>query len=261
MSGIISIVIGAFTILYAFGIKYFPRRMRIRKPFRLVSLWNREPFSPTGWKSKYYVDVANNPELQRLYFVNYLVTGVLFILSGLIGLFFDINVAYFMLLAAGISGFLFLYAKQRATGEIEVWKWVLLAVLFLGVVIGWSVSYKESKVEVLAEKFSVSGDYGIEVPYQAIDSVLVVDELPATKYCKAGYSFGASKKGKFRLKDGTDATFYVLGKEKPYLKLYTYFGFVIVNCKTTAETEQLIEELKPKIGEKLKTKLKNYDLD
>ena len=250
MSNFISIIIGVCVILYAFVIKYFPERTHIRKPFRLVSLWNREPFSPTGWKSKYYVDVANNPELQRLYFINNLVTGVLFILSGLIGLFFDINVAYFMLAAAGISGFLFLYAKQRATGEIEIWKWVLLAVLFFGVLIGWSMSYKDSKVELLPEKFSVSGDHGMEMPYQAIDSVLVVDELPATKYCKAGYSFGASKKGKFRLKDGSDATFYLLGKEAPYLEMYTNFGHFYVNRRTAAETEQLIEELRDKIGEK-----------
>ena len=250
MSNFISIIIGVCVILYAFVIKYFPERSHIRKPFRLVSLWNREPFSPTGWKSKYYVDVANNPELQRLYFINYLVTGELFLLSGLIGLFFDINVAYFMLAAAGISGFLFLYAKQRVTGEIEIWKWVLFAVLFFGLLIGWSVSSKESKVEALPEKFSVSGDYGIEMPYQAIDLARVVDELPATMYCKAGYSFGASKKGKFRLKNGSDATFYLLGKEAPYLEMYTNSNHIFVNRRTSAETEQLIEELRNIIGDK-----------
>jgi len=247
MSNLISIIIGIGLILNAFRIRYIPDRVRIRKPFRLVSLWNREPFSAKGWKSKYYVELADNPELQRLYFINYLVTGVLFILPGVIGLAFGINVAYFMLFATIVSGGMFLYAKQRVTGKIEAWKWVLFAVVIFGVVIGWSLSYKESKVEVGSEMLSIEGDYGMTVYYESIDSVKVVTELPKTKYCKAGYSFGGSKKGEFRLKDGSDAKFYLLGKEAPYLMLYTRNGMILVNRKTTEETDTLIEQLSSKI--------------
>ena len=253
MSNLISIAIGVLVILNAFRIKYLPEKVRIRKPFRLVSFWNREPFSPKGWMSKYYVDVANNPELQRLYFINYLVTGVLFVVPGVIGFAFGINVAYYMLFATFVSGAMFLYAKQRVTGKIDAWKWVLFAVLFCGSVILWSVTYKHSKVEVLPETFAIEGDHGIEMPYQSIDSVKVITELPKTKYCKEGYSITRSKKGEFRLKDGSDAKFYILGKEAPYLQMYTNAGVIFVNRKTVAETEQLIEELKPIIGEKLVT--------
>ena len=247
MSNLISIAIGFILILNAFRIRYVPDSVRIRKPFRLVSLWNREPFSAKGWKSKYYVELADNPELQRLYFINYLVTGVLFVIPGLMGLAFGINVAYFMLFATFVSGAMFLYAKQRVTGKIDAWKWVLFAVLFFGVVIGGSMSYKSSNVEVLPETFAIEGDYGIEMPYQGIDSVKVITELPKTKYCKAGYSITRSKKGEFRLKDGSDAKFYILGKEAPYLQMYTHAGVIFVNRKTAAETEQLIEELNDKI--------------
>lgn len=250
MSNLISIIIGVLLILNALRIRYVPDKVRIKKPFRLVSLWNREPFSAKGWKSKYYDDLVGNPELQMLYFINYLVSGALFVFSGLMGLAFGINVVYFMLFATIISGVMFLFAKQRVTGEVEVWKWVLFAVAFFGVVIEWSMTYKESKVEVLPDMLFIEGDYGRTLYYQSIDSVLVVDELPATKYCKAGYSFGSAKKGEFCLKDGSDAKFYLLGKQPPYLKMFTHGGLVFVNRKTTAETEQLIEELKPKIGEK-----------
>ncbi len=247
MSNLISIAIGFILILNAFRIRYVPDSVRIRKPFRLVSLWNREPFSAKGWKSKYYVELADNPELQRLYFINYLVTGVLFVIPGLMGLAFGINVAYFMLFATFVSGAMFLYAKQRVTGKIDAWKWVLFAVLFFGVVIGGSMSYKSSKVEVFSETFAIEGDYGIEMPYQGIDSVKVITELPKTKYCKVGYSITRSKKGEFRLKDGSDAKFYILGKEAPYLQMYTHAGVIFVNRKTAAETEQLIEDLNDKI--------------
>ena len=134
MSGLISIVIGVFVILYAFSIRYFPEKTRIRKPFRLFSIWNREPFSKKGWKSKYYEDLVENPELQWLYFINYLVTGILFILSGLLAYFLGVDAAYFMLVVAAISVVLFTIGRQRITGEVEIWKWVLIGLVVVGLV-------------------------------------------------------------------------------------------------------------------------------
>ena len=197
MSNLFSIIIGVVLILNAFRIRYVPDSVRIRKPFRLVSLWNREPFSAKGWKSKYYVDLDNNPELQRLYFINYLVTGVLFILPGLMGLAFGISVAYFMLFAAIVSGVMFLYAKQRVIGRIEAWKWVLFAVVVFGVVIGWSMSYKDSKVEVLPEMLSIEGDFGRTVHYESIDSVKVVTELPKPSIARQATTLAVAKKASF----------------------------------------------------------------
>ena len=136
MSGLISIVIGVFAILYAFSIRYFPEKTRIRKPFRLFSLWNREPFSKKGWKSKYYDDLVENPELQWLYFINYLVTGILFILSGLLAYFLGVEASIFMLVSGAVSVVLFMIGRQRITGEVEVGKWVFLAVVIVCIVVG-----------------------------------------------------------------------------------------------------------------------------
>lgn len=135
MSGLISIVIGVFAILYAFSIRYFPEKTRIRKPFRLFSIWNREPFSKKGWKSKYYEDLVENPELQWLYFINYLVTGILFILSGVLAYFLGLDATTFMLVAGVISVVLFVIGRQRITGEVEVWKWVVFAVVVIGLLL------------------------------------------------------------------------------------------------------------------------------
>jgi hypothetical protein len=135
MSGLISIVIGVFAILYAFSIRYFPEKTRIRKPFRIFSIWNREPFSKKGWKSKYYEDLVENPELQWLYFINYLVTGILFILSGLLAYFLGMDASTFMLVAGAVSVVLFMIGRQRITGEVEVWKWVVLAVVVIGLLL------------------------------------------------------------------------------------------------------------------------------
>lgn len=142
MSNLISIIIGIVLILNAFRIRYIPDRVRIRKPFRLVSLWNREPFSAKGWKSKYYVELVDNPELQRLYFINYLVTGILFILSGVLAYFLGLDATAFMLVAGAVSVVLFMIGRQRITGEVEVWKWVLLAVVIVCIVIAYFMEKK-----------------------------------------------------------------------------------------------------------------------
>ena len=135
MSSIVSIVIGILTILYAYVIKYHPEKKRIRKPFRLVSLWRREPFSSKGWKSRYYEDLTENPDLQWLYFINYLVTGILFILSGLLAYFLGVDAELFMLVVVAISVVLFTIGRQRITGEVEIGKWVLIGLVVVGLVV------------------------------------------------------------------------------------------------------------------------------
>jgi hypothetical protein len=195
-------------------------------------------------------DVELDPRLQKFYFVNYLITGILWILTGLIGWLFGMKLTYVMFALAIIGGIAVYVAKWRIMGGAQKWPLVVLALAVVLVVVFSIWAVKDSKVEVLPEFFSVEGDYGMTTPYQAIDSVLVINSLPSIKYCKDGYSILGNKKGEFRLKDGTDAKFYLLGKEAPYLKLYTHSGLILVNRKTAAETEQLIDELRNKVGDK-----------
>jgi hypothetical protein len=141
--------------------------------------------------------------------------------------------------------------RWRYTGVINKWSFAGLAILLSLIVVYHIWLTKDSKVEVLANEFSIEGNYGLSMAYQGIDSVFVVDELPSTRHCKDGHSILGCKKGEYRLKDGSDAKFYLLGKKAPYLKMYTHTGVIFVNRKTAAETEQLIEELRDKIGDKI----------
>ena len=147
-----------------------------------------------------------------------------------------------------------LIVKWRYTGEFYKWVFIILvALLSLG--IGYHIwAFQSSKVEVLPDKLSIKGSYNQKIPYQDIDSVFVVNELPETKYCSQGNILFPVKRGVYRLENVPDAMFYVLGKEGPYLMMYTMYTYpnlIIVNRKTPAETGQLIEELKEKIGDKI----------
>lgn len=234
---IVYILFGLIPIYQAFQVK--------RNPMKIRNLRKMKALQP---------DVELDPRLQQLYFVNYLITGILWILTGLIGWLFGMKLTYVMFALAIIGGITVFVAKWRIMGETPKWHLVMLALAVVLLIVYHIWLVKDSKVEVLPETFAVEGDYGIEMPYQAIDSVFLVEALPAVKYCKDGYSVFGNKKGEFRLKEGSDAKFYLLGKEAPYLKLYTHNGLILVNRKTAEETEKLIMELKPMIGEKMKNR-------
>ena len=234
---IVYILFGLFPIYQAFQVK--------RNPMKIRNLRKMKALQP---------DVELDPRMQQFYFVNYLITGILWMLTGIIGWYFGMKLTYVMFALAIIGGITVFVAKWRIMGETPKWHLVMLALAVVLVIVYHIWLVKDSKVEVLPETFAVEGDYGIEMPYQAIDSVFIVEALPAVKYCKDGYSVFGNKKGKFRLKDGSDAKFYLLGKEAPYLKLYTHNGLILVNRKTAEETDKLIMELKPMIGEKMKNR-------
>jgi len=175
-------------------------------------------------------------------------------LTGFIGWYFGMKLTYVMFALTIIGGIAVLIARWRYTGVVQAWQLVVLALGIVLMVVYSLWAFRSSKVEVLPDMLSIEGDYGRTVYYVSIDSVKVVTELPKTKYCKEGYSVLGNKKGEFRLKDGSDAKFYLLGKEAPYLKLYTRNGLILVNRKTAEETEKLIMELEPLIGEKMKNR-------
>ena len=234
---IVYTLFGLIPIYQAFLVK--------RNPMKIRNLRKMKALQP---------DVELDPRLQQLYFVNYLITGILWMLTGLIGWLFGMKLTYVMFALAIIGGITVFVAKWRIMGETPKWHLVMLALAVVLVIVYHIWLIKDSKVEVLPETFAVEGDYGIEMPYQAIDSVFIVEALPAVKYCKDGYSVFGNKKGEFRLKEGSDAKFYLLGKEAPYLKLYTRSGLILVNRKTAEETEKLIMELEPMMGEKMKNR-------
>ena len=149
-------------------------------------------------------------------------------------------------------GLVWYIVRWRCTGKFNKWGFIVLATL-VSLGIGYNIwAYQSSKVEVLPDKLSIEGNYGIAIPYQSIDSVFILNELPETGHCIDGHNLLSGKRGKYRLENGPVAMFYVLRKKGPYLMMYTYPGLIIVNRKTAAETEQLIEELREKIGDKMK---------
>ena len=190
--------------------------------------------------------------MQKCLIFIYLSFGISLVLIKWLDNFVDGTLIVTLIVALFLAGFI---VKWRYTGEFYKWVFITLAAL-LSLSIGYHIwVFQCSKVKVLSDKFSIKGSYNQTIPYQSIDSVFVVNELPVTKYCMGNHSLFPDKRGVYRLENGHVAMFYVLGKEGPYLMMYTMYTYpslIIVNRKTAAETERLIEELRDKIGDKMK---------
>ena len=168
---------------------------------------------------------------------------------------FDFDNVTFALLVVFVL--ILIIVQRHLTGEVYLWHWLVFALLIGMMIVFSSWLRNDTKVKVQDKKLCIERvfwqAYWQKVDYTSIDSVLVVDELPRTKYgCFEGYSYLGSKIGVYRLKEGSEAKFCVLNKKAPFLEIYTQEGRYFVNRKTAAETEQLIEELREKIGDKMK---------
>lgn len=202
----------------------------------------RDKFMQKVMKEQKGVDYEKGMQKCLIFF--YLSFGVSLVLFNWLGNLVDPP----MILTINVALFLALFiVGWRYTGDFSKWVFVILAVL-LSLGIGYHIwASQGSKVEVLPDKLSIEGNYDITIPYQSIDSVFVVNELPETSYCIYGHNLFRGKRGEYRLENGPKANFFVLRKEAPYLMMYTDSGLILVNRKTAEETEQLIEELKDKI--------------
>ena len=107
---IVYVLFGFFPIYQAFLVKRNPMKIRYFRKMKAL-----QP------------DVELDPRLQKFYFVNYLITGILWILTGLIGWYFGMNPTYVMLALAIIGGFVLFVAKWRIMGEASAWHLVILA--------------------------------------------------------------------------------------------------------------------------------------
>ena len=227
-------IIGLISIYQAFRIKRDPKRVYAFK--RVIDKQLGE---------------AYEAGMQKYYYYTYLATGLAWILAALFGWLFGFDVAVTMLALLLILVLLpGAFIAKLNTGKVMFWHWMLLVLCVAALVFCHLWNLKESKVEVYSEKIAFE-QYWFGIDYQSIDSVKVVDKLPRTVYSYVGESVLGNKKGEFRLRDGSRAKFYVLSKEAPYLEMYTNSGLILVNRKTAEETEQLIEELKEKIGNKI----------
>lgn len=120
--------------------------------------------------------------------------------------------------------------------------------LTLGMVIFLFVrGWQDNEVHFHHDKISITGMYGIEVPFSDIDTVYLADKLPKITMRVDGFATGTILKGKFRSAEYGDLTLLINEKKSPYLAIFRKNGTPLFYTGKGVDEAALVDQISGKI--------------
>lgn len=174
---------------------------------------------------------------------------IYFVLGLLLYYFVDTDVAgIFLAIAPLLAVFIQTYKsskyiKEKNNKSTKIALIILTAIIvFVGVLL--AVGYKENEIIVEKSSLTITGVYGETIQFVAIDSLALLDSLPAIRMKTNGFALGSASKGKFTTKAGEAVTLILNRKQSPYLFLQKTDGTKIYYAADSAKTKQVYDQLK-----------------
>ena len=133
--------------------------------------------------------------------------------------------------------------KEQHLEKPSKWALVIIALTMVSVVVVIVVSSKPASISLGGESFKTSGGYGIEVRYDEIVSMEILEKMPAMKMRINGSSTAGVSKGWFLTKEGEKCLLFVNYNGGPYIELRTADQLVYMNCASREKTLEIIETL------------------
>lgn len=107
------------------------------------------------------------------------------------------------------------------------------------------MSYLPTKAVFKEDKIDFTGSYGTELMRSEIQSVVLLDSIPAIQLRNNGVSVGSIKKGSFKLESWGSTYLLLNSLDAPFLVIQRKNGKRLVfNGKTGADTEAVYQKLK-----------------
>jgi hypothetical protein len=183
--------------------------------------------------------------------------GISFITIGtLIGLFWDKDVLGYHIGITPIIAYLFFFIKTKDIDkssssstkvQAKIGAGVLLATLIF-VIILFVWSERESRMHMYKDEVSISGPYGLTIPFNEMDSIVLLEKIPKIRLRLNGISTSSVSKGKFK---GAGQSRYHLLLDKPYKQAVIIYRSkdipVIISLDQVVE-EELYISLKEKLA-------------
>ena len=183
--------------------------------------------------------------------------GISFITIGtLIGLFWDKDVLGYHIGITPIIAYLFFFIKTKDIDkssssstkvQAKIGAGVLLATLIF-VIILFVWSERESSIQIYKDEVSISGPYGLTIPFAEMDSIVLLEKIPKIRLRLNGISTSNVSKGKFK---GAGQSRYHLLLDKPYKQAVIIYRSkdipVIISLDQVVE-EELYISLKEKLA-------------
>lgn len=134
------------------------------------------------------------------------------------------------------------YNIQNNNKSAKVVGALLVGIIVLVIGLLW-LGYKENELLIQKDALTISGMYGETIPFSAIDSIALVNELPEISMKSDGFALGNASKGHFKTKAGERIKLIVNKKQAPYLFVLTNEGKKIYYSSDSAQTRGRYLEL------------------
>jgi hypothetical protein len=128
----------------------------------------------------------------------------------------------------------------------KAWINYAIAVFLLCIAIGTGVMMysgtRQTEIVLRETELEFTGMYDMSVPYDKIDSISVVDAIPAIKMRSNGFALGRYLKGDFKTTNGETIRLYANTTHKKYLRIKTRDKVIF----WSGEIEKVLPKLKVK---------------
>lgn len=191
-------------------------------------------------------DYKNNMDIEK---IANLMGSVFYIIAGLWILnlllyHFKIDNTGLVGICSTLAGITFVVIKSQVYDKnpgqkLRLGIAVVLMALICGVV-AFLLYYgaKAPKINFSKDKMTITGIYGIDIPYSDISKYYLKDTIPKIKSKTNGFDFGAILKGHFAVEGLADTRLFLQTKKPPFLYIHTKKETVIMNSNNENLTKQ-----------------------
>ena len=136
-------------------------------------------------------------------------------------------------------------------GRPRTYRSVFIIAVFIVALIAYPIFFANYGNEIVVDdnKIEIKGDYSMDIPFDDIDTVLLVESLPNIKLRTNGISTNKVNIGKFKMADGNKCRLYINKSTPLFVEIRLDAqdspseSLVFINRKTVDETKLLYDQI------------------
>lgn len=136
-------------------------------------------------------------------------------------------------------------------GRPRTYRSVFIIAVFIVALIAYPIFFANYGNEIVVDdnKIEIKGDYSMDIPFDDIDTVLLIESLPNIKLRTNGISTNKVNIGKFKMADGNKCRLYINKSTPLFVEIRLDAqdspseSLVFINRKTVDETKLLYDQI------------------
>lgn len=203
-------------------------------------------------KEKQNIDIQSYVKYFRKF---HLFLGVSIFIIGILINFYNPDLSLVIVILYIVSAYLFLAwksnqflisknKKQINKNRISI---IVLAIVLVGLATMFTYDLRDNPMIFEKNYLKIEGSYGMEINYNEIKTIKLVNELPQISIKTNGFALKNVQKGYFKTKSGEKVKLYINSTQKPFIYITTQNGQKIYYSSKDKSNLDIFELLQKKI--------------